>query len=179
MTRSLYFRLFLILTLMAIVFPGCSRDPNVRKQKYFESGQRYFEKGHYKEAVIQFRNATGVDSMFVDAHYQLALSYMKVQDWQHAYMELSRTLELQPEHYKAKADLANLLIATSRSGVGSVNLDQIKTAQGYADSLLEKRPNDPESHIVAANLSGVQQKYDQALAETQKAISLAPDHGDY
>ncbi len=33
---------------------GCSRDPNVRKQKYLESGQRYFDKGQYKEAAIQF-----------------------------------------------------------------------------------------------------------------------------
>src|SRR5436190_14290383 len=104
MSRSSLFRLALVIGFLAAALTGCSRDPNVRKQKYFESGQRYFEKGHYKEAVIQFRNATGVDSMFVDAHYQLALSYMKVQDWQHAYMELSRTLELQPEHYKAKAD---------------------------------------------------------------------------
>jgi hypothetical protein len=29
---------------------GCSRDPNVRKQKYLESGQRYFDKGMYREA---------------------------------------------------------------------------------------------------------------------------------
>src|SRR2546422_2743620 len=179
MSCSSFFRRCLVLVCLAAALTGCSRDPNVRKQKYFESGQRYFEKGRYKEAVIQFRNATGVDGMYIDAHYQLAQSYMKVQDWQHAYLELSRTVELQPDHYKAKADLANLLIATSRSSSGSVNLEQLKTVQGYADSLLEKRPNDPESHIVAANLSGVQQKYDQALTETKKAISLAPDHGDY
>src|SRR5207245_9129303 len=71
MTRSLYFRFFLILALMGIVFSGCSRDPNVRKQKYFESGQRYFERGKYREAAIQYSNAVQVDPRFTDAHYQL------------------------------------------------------------------------------------------------------------
>jgi len=42
-----FFRLLFILTLILGVFAGCSRDPNVRKQKYFESGQRYFEKGKF------------------------------------------------------------------------------------------------------------------------------------
>src|SRR5436309_5967041 len=104
MTRSLYFRLFLILALMAIVFSGCSRDPNVRKQKYFESGQRYFEKGKYPEAVIQFSNAIQVDARFADAHYQLAQTYLKMQNWPMAYQELDRTLQIQPDNLPAQLD---------------------------------------------------------------------------
>ena len=50
----------LVLTLLS----GCSRDPNVRKQKYLESGQRYFDKGQYREAEIQFENAIQVDDRF-------------------------------------------------------------------------------------------------------------------
>src|SRR5438034_10262000 len=143
MTRSLYFRLFLILALMAIVFSGCSRDPNVRKQKYFESGQRYFAKGQYREAVIQFRNATDVDGTFAAAHYQLAESYLKLQDWQHAYSELSRTLELQPDNYQAHTDIANLLIASSLTPTG-VNPEQLKIAREHTDLLLQRRPDDPD-----------------------------------
>jgi Tfp pilus assembly protein PilF len=54
---------------LAALLTGCSRDPNVRKQKYLESGQRYFDKGQYREAEIQFENAIQVDSRFADAHY--------------------------------------------------------------------------------------------------------------
>jgi hypothetical protein len=43
------------------MFTGCSRDPNVRKQKYLESGERYYEKGKYREAAIQYENAIQVD----------------------------------------------------------------------------------------------------------------------
>ena len=53
--------------LLGALLTGCSRDPNVRKQKYLESGQRYFDKGQYREAEIQFENAIQVDSRFADA----------------------------------------------------------------------------------------------------------------
>ena len=39
MIRSSYFRSFLILALMAMVFAGCSRDPKVRKHVEFKEGK--------------------------------------------------------------------------------------------------------------------------------------------
>ncbi len=30
---------------LGVLLTGCARDPNVRKQKYLESGERYFDKG--------------------------------------------------------------------------------------------------------------------------------------
>src|ERR1700687_1803714 len=112
MKRSSLFRLLLALGCLAALFTACSRDPNVRKQKYFESGQRYFDKGKYREAVIEFRNATEVDPQFAAAHYQMGQAYLKLQDWIHAYGELNRTLELEPDNSKAHVDLANLMIAS-------------------------------------------------------------------
>src|SRR6266404_5698697 len=87
MKRSSLFRLLLVLGCLAVFLTACSRDPNVQKQKYFESGQRFFAKGKYREAVIEFRNATQVDPAFAAAHYQLSQSYVKLQDWQHAFGE--------------------------------------------------------------------------------------------
>src|SRR6201987_1213880 len=101
MRSSLAFRLFLIFALTACLFTGCSRDPNVRKQKYFESGQRYFEKGKYREAAIQFSNAVQVDPRYAEAHYQLAQTFLKLQQWTPAYQELARDIELQPDNYQA------------------------------------------------------------------------------
>ena len=92
MKRSSLVPALIALACLAALLTGCSRDPNVRKQKYFESGQRYFAEGKYREAVIQFRNATQVDGRYAEAHYQLGQAYLKTQDWQHAYTELARTL---------------------------------------------------------------------------------------
>ena len=44
------FTVSLLLAVVALSL-SCSRDPNVRKQKYLDSGKRYFEKAKYREAV--------------------------------------------------------------------------------------------------------------------------------
>ena len=171
MKHSASLRLMLVLGFIAVFLAGCSRDPNVRKQKYFESGDRYFNKGKYREAIIQYRNATEVDGAFAAAHYQLAQSYLKLQDWQHAYAELSRTVELQPENYKARLDMGNLLVLDGQP-------DHLKAAQDQVDVLMEKQPNDADTHILAASVLSRKQLFAEAIAELQKAIVLAPARGD-
>src|SRR5262252_7662267 len=104
------FRFSFILAIVAGMLSGCSRDPNVRKQKYFASGQQYFQQGKYREAAIQYSNAIQVDPRFADAHYQLGQTYIKLQQWVRAYQELSQTLEINPDNFQAQADLTNLLI---------------------------------------------------------------------
>ena len=101
----------LLATILCGFFTSCSRDPNVRKQKYLESGKRYYEKAKYREAVIQFSNALQVDPRFAEAHYQLAQSYLKLGAFPSAYNELLRTVDLQPDNAKAQVDLGNLLLA--------------------------------------------------------------------
>ena len=48
MSRTVVVRLLLVGSLIPFLFTACSRDPNVRKQKYVESGDRYFEKAKYR-----------------------------------------------------------------------------------------------------------------------------------
>jgi tetratricopeptide (TPR) repeat protein len=158
------FRLGLILTLVAACLSGCTRDPNVRKQKYLESGERYFEKGQYAEAAIQFKNAVQIDSGFADAHYRMAQALLKLQQWGPAYQELGRTIELQPENYQARIDLANLVIAGR----------DFKQAKEQTDLLLDKQPNNPQVHIALANLQIGQENLPGAMQEMQKAIALDP-----
>jgi cellulose synthase operon protein C len=162
--RSTLYSLFLVSVFGALLV-GCSRDPNVRKQKYLESGQRYVQKGKYREAVIQFRNAIQTDRDYPAAHYQLAQVYLKLQQWRPAYDELNLTVELQPENYPAHLDLANLLIAGN-------DLDQ---AQREVKLLLDKEPSNPAVHIAAADLFGAHEDYASAVREVQKAIELGPD----
>ena len=114
MKRSSLVPALIGLACLAALLTGCSRDPSVRKQKYFESGEKYFSQGKYREAVIQFSNAVQIDPRFAQGHAQLAQTYLKLGDTQRAYNELSRTLELTPDDYRAQTDLVNLLTGTRR-----------------------------------------------------------------
>jgi len=93
-----------VLTIL-IGFTSCSRDPNVVKKRYLESGNKYFEKGRYKEASIQYLNALKRDANFGAAHYKLALEALKVNDVAGAVGSLRRAVVLvppdQPDHWYA------------------------------------------------------------------------------
>src|SRR3979411_13830 len=153
---------------LAGLLTGCSRDPNVRKQKYLESGQRYFDKGQYREAEIQFENAIQVDSRFADAHYKLALAAMKLQQWPTAYQELLTTVQIQPEQYAAHLDMANLLILGR----------QFNDAKEHLDLLAQKQPDNPDVYIARANYYAATSNTTAALADMQKALQLDPSRSD-
>lgn len=153
---------FSFIVVMASV--GCSRDPNVKKQKYLESGNRYFEKGKYREAVIQFSNAIQVDPNFSEAHFRLAESYLKLQFWSDAYRELQRTVNVDPNNMKAQIDLGSLLVAAH----------SFADAQAITDKVLQKNPNNADAHALQANLDAGQGNRDGAMKEMQKAIDLDP-----
>src|SRR4051794_36414037 len=92
--------------MLTVLLASCSRDPSVRKQKYFLSGKGYFDQGDFRSAAIQFTNAVQIDPQFAEAHYQLARAYLNQKQWTPAFLELSRAVELQPDNYAAHADMA-------------------------------------------------------------------------
>ena len=70
-------RLFLALVSGVFLF-SCNRDPEVAKKKYLENGNRYFEKGKYREASIMYRNAIQKDGKCGEAYYRLAVTEWKL-----------------------------------------------------------------------------------------------------
>lgn len=156
------------LALLAVV-AGCHGDPNVRKQKYLESGNRFSAEGKYKEAVIQYMNALKVDKNFPAAHYQLAQAYLHLGQAGPAYGEFTRTVALQPTNYKARIDLGNLLLAGGRTD----------DAQAQANAVQAAQPNNPDLHALLAALSNRKGQKDQALVEIQKAIELDPKRVEF
>ena len=174
MSRSIALRLLLLCCVIAALFTGCSRDPNVRKQKYFDSGEKYFAESKYREAVIQYLNAVQIDPRFAQAHYQLSQAYLKLGDKNHAFQELNRTVELAPDNYHAQADLADLLSGV-RNPDGSVVQDALKQAKTHLDLLREKQPNTPETHEAGAYYDLAQKNLGPAIQEAQQAIALAPN----
>src|ERR1700733_1916153 len=68
---------YFALALVAVSLISCNRDPNYLKQKYLQSGMKYYEGGRYKEASIMFRKSVEADRKFGTAYYHLALTDLK------------------------------------------------------------------------------------------------------
>ncbi len=146
----------------------CSRDPNVRKQKYFESGNRYFEKAKYAEAVVEYSSAIQIDPNFAVAHFKLGESYLKEQRFPEAYRELRRTIELDPHNASAAFDLGLLMIA-GRS---------YKEVPPLAAGMLEADPQNAKAHLLLSELNRSEGNMAVAFEEIERAIVLAPRQAD-
>jgi tetratricopeptide (TPR) repeat protein len=162
------FRAFLILLALSSLV-GCSRNPQARRDKFLQSGNRYFDQGKYAEATIEFRNAVQADPNSSDAHERLATAYTKTGNWDGAVTELERTVMLQPTNTRAQLNLGNILFA----GQDLERAGQISLA------MLQKDPNNADAHSLMANVAEARGRHDEAMSEIVKAISLKPDNAAF
>ncbi len=149
-------------------FTSCSRDPNVVKKRYLESGNKYFEKGRYKEASIQYRNALKRDPKFGEAHYKLGLVALKVNNIQDAVGSFRRAIELirpdQPDHWEAVVHLTEIYLAVARGE--KQYMDEVEKFTG---ELLKRDPNSFDAHRLIGDLPltpSVTSKSDQPSPST-------------
>ena len=156
-----------MLTLVLASIAGCNRDPNVRKQKYLESGKRYEAEGKYREAAVQFLNALKVDKNYGDAHYEMSKTYLKMNSPQPAYSELLKAVQSSPNNVQARIDLGNLLLDGRVTGGGGAG-------QGSACDQCRQRG-------CLASAGVAQQKGDNATAmqNIQHAMEIDPNRAAF
>ena len=159
-------------TLLALTLAfnaGCNRDPNVRKQKYLDSGKRYEAEGKYREATLQFFNALKVDKNFADAHFELGKTYEKQGLPNQAYSELQQTVSLAPNNIAARLELAHLLLGGHQPDLAA---DQAK-------AVLAAQPNNADGYAVLSGVAAVKGNLPEALTQIRKALALEPNNATY
>ncbi|PWU08177.1 MAG: hypothetical protein C5B51_08220, partial [Terriglobia bacterium] len=165
---------------------SCNRDPNVAKRRYLDSGNKYYDKGKFKEASIMYRNALQKDQRYGPAHYKLGLTYVRLGQLAPAVSSFRRAIELiptdQPDHWDAVVKVSEIYLAASP---GKQYLDE---TEGYCKQLLKRDPNSFDGHRLSADLGYVRaaaalrasqrdqarSNIDQAIAEYRKADALKP-----
>ncbi len=158
----------LLSALMLTLMIGCTRDPNVRKQKYLDSGNRYLADKKYREAAIQYQNALKSDPHFADAHYKLAQAEIALGNWNAVFVELRRTVEFAPQNLDAQADLGNLYV-----GHHAWN-----EAEQVAHAILTIQPNNPNGHSLLSIVAAARNDLPTAIAEMKLALEEAPNRAD-
>ena len=156
-----------VAVLLALALAGCSKNPDVAKKKYLESGMKYMDQEKYDSAVIQFKKAIQIDPKFAEAHYQLALADLKVSHNQDAFREMSQTVELDPNHYKARQALGGMFLASGSH--------YYSNAEEQARYITDHDPSNGEGFILLGNVLLAQKHYEDALAAFSRAISMKPN----
>jgi len=183
--RSMRVLVIALVALVALV--SCNRDPSVAKKRYLDSGNKYYERGKYKEASIMYRNALQKDLRYGPAHYKLGLTYIRMGQLAPAVQSLRRAIELlpveQPDHWDAAIKLSEIYLAASP------DKQYLEEVEGYTKQLLKRDPNSYDGHRLSGDLGFVRSaaalrvaQKDQAkafltegIAEYRKADAIKPE----
>src|ERR1017187_9993576 len=103
-----YGRFLFAAFLGALALVGCSRDPAVRKQKYYKSAANYLQKGKVNEAVIELRNALKLDPHYAQAGDMLGRIELQLGQYAQSYQALQGAVNDQPDYLPARRDLGSL-----------------------------------------------------------------------
>src|SRR6266436_6592648 len=152
------------LLIVSLMFSACSRDPNVRKQKFVAQGDAYFNAGKYPEAQISYSRALQLDPRYVVALYKSAQCSERLGNWNNAYRELLRVVELEPENWPAHLDLGKIYLGGGKP----------QEAKERALLILRSSPKDVDAKMLLSESDAVLGNQKDALSEAREAVDLEP-----
>jgi tetratricopeptide (TPR) repeat protein len=155
-----------LLLIALLVASACAGDPAARAAKYTASGDRYAERGEWKEAVIEYRNATKADPKAAAAYAKLGRALLKLERVPEAYTALSRAVDLNPSDTDTQLEVASILIAEGDFEGGRQRAElALRTNPSNADALV----------VLGTSLAGLE-RLDDAVSEMERAIRVDPSH---
>ncbi len=167
-------KLFLVgLLVLAGVLGGCSRDPEATKRRMLETGNKYFERGKYKEASIIYRRALQVDMRYTEAHLRLGLTELRLGRIQEAMASFHRAFDLDASNSQAYAALADLYLSAyladpRRRTAWLKELNQI-TERAEAQN-----PENFEVYRIKGLMASAEKRFEDAVRLFEGALGLKP-----
>jgi len=149
---------------LLLLLCSCSRDPNLAKQKYLQSGQRYFDRGEYGRASIQFRKALQIDRQYAEAYYRLGLTDIKLQLWGDAFRSLDRATTLDPNKLPAHLKLGDLQLSAQ----------QWEDARQQVAAALKLDSKNVDAYVLSGQVEFRSSHFRDAVQAFQQAERLAP-----
>ncbi len=197
--RGKYKRRIQIAAVAALsMFASACSSPEAKIEKYYASGQEFLENGEYGKANVQFQNALRIDETYIPAlislaeiaenkqnlkamfglyqrvvrldaanvfaHIQLGKLYLIGSDEAAALESAETALKLDPESVDALALKSGVLLRLGDTE-GAVNL---------ARQVIAVQPAHPEATTVLATERGMNNDFDGALNELDRALNVDP-----
>lgn len=167
-------------------------DPVEKRQEYLRQGDAYWAEGKINAAIIEWRNASRIDSMDAQAHFRLGKAYMELDDPVKALAGLEKGLRLDPSNTEAQMivgkwyysyglhewanDKVNIVLKQDSTHVEALQLRALLLAfqKDYFDAfqvvrrILEQDPDNVEAKLQMGRLyylTGDMEQAESVLAE--------------
>ena len=125
-------------------------------------GRSIFANEEYKAAEIEFKNSIQLDPEFVDAHFELAETYLKLNDPQRAFQEYSAIDRIEAGNVEASLKLASFYLLAK----------EFDKASEKVQLVLDKDPERVEAIYLMAGLKEVRGDLDGAQEAYRRIIAL-------
>ena len=138
-----------------------------------------YKREHYSEALVDINRAIELYHDDASYYYRRARILCKLENYTRAIEDINRAIELEPadkDYIEYKEWIARQL--TSSGYKQYKNRDTATSITTY-NTALQANPNDANLYYRRARSLIDQNKFDPAITDTKKAISLAPDEYDY
>ena len=178
----------------ALMLTACAEDD---PQQFIQEGQALFEKGEFKSARVQFKNALQINPQLASAYYGLALLDEKSKDLKAMGLNLLETVRLDPKNLKAQVRLGflqlgkidkakerlEIALKLDSENINAMLLDgRIRSLEKdnegalvQVDRVLVKDPVNAEAIWLKASISLSEKHYDDALALLNRGLEAHPE----
>jgi tetratricopeptide (TPR) repeat protein len=162
---------FALLAALVLLAAACS-NPEKAKAEHLQRGEALLKERRWQEASLEFRNAIQIDENLAAAHWGLAQAYLQLGRGSEYVEELQRTVKLDANNMEARMRLAQgYLLAFDRDKKPEL----LAEAERLTGEVLAREPNNPDGHILSANIiyfKGGPDAAKQAEEKIKYAISL-------
>jgi putative PEP-CTERM system TPR-repeat lipoprotein len=165
---------FLPILAALIALSGCSLSPEAAKRRYLEHGDKYFEQGKFREAIILYRNAIKKDPRFGEAYFKLGEAELRRGDPRAAVSAYRRAVELLKNNEDAGARLADLYLAAYAVQRDRKNPALLREVDDLARTMFQKNPNSFQGTRLQAFLAVTRGEISKSIELFRKADSLKP-----
>lgn len=103
------------------------QDNDNDAEAHYELAQTYANLGHYSEAIREYREATRLKEDDPDIYYDLGVAHTKLAQYDAAAVAFSKSLEIDPDYYRAQDGLDEAKEGIKRIRAGRKHLkDQLE-----------------------------------------------------
>ena len=141
-----------------------------------QNGNRNVQQGQYEEAIKEYNLVSKEHPYFPDAEFYKGLTRFRQKDIDSAAEHFKKTLDIYPEHIKARKGLDNVTKQFLNAGNKSYKRGDVSKATKYYEKALEF---DPEFYLAYFQLGVLQKKQGQskkAIESLKKVIQINPNH---
>lgn len=141
-------------------------DISTKAARLFEKAVKEFNQGNSKKAFKEFENAVKEEDQYAEAWEYMGMIRHSEQNLDDAEKYFRRSLEIDPNSYRALADLGTiLLLKGDPAGAGAL----------YRKAILI-RPDDPQPRTQLGMALFQLEKFSEALDQLAKARTIDPEH---